>query len=118
MYLQWVLDSRFAAYRTILSGNQRIDTVQTIPSRNQSVKAILTMNVAGTSELQRRLRSALLIETPQNDIIGLSSHDINITCSSDTGDTQVQIFQVAGDLITSSLVASYYKCIHAATLKL
>ena len=88
-YLQWMFDS---THRTILFGNQRIDTVQTFTDQN--IKAILTMNeeLGGDSELQRRLRSALLIESHEYTVA--DSH--NITCSSDR-DMEILTFQVAGN---------------------
>ena len=84
-YLSWVIDS---THRTILFGTQPIDTVQTV----SSTKAILTMNeeVDGGSEMQRRLRSVLLIDSSQY------TNFSNLSCSTDR-DTQVLTFREAGN---------------------
>ena len=84
-YLSWVIDS---THRTILFGHQPIDTVQTV----SNIKAILTMNneIEGGSELQRRLRSALLIESSQY------TNFSNLSCSSE-GDIRTLTFREAGN---------------------
>ena len=84
-YLQWTYNS----HRTILFANQRIDTVQAVPGQN--VKALLTKNdkLQGSSEQQRRLGSALLIESSQ---ASQNTDFHNISCSSGEG-MEVQSFR-------------------------
>lgn len=83
-YLSWVVDG---THRTILFGDQRVDTVQTV----SHAKVILTMNeeLEGGTESQRRLRSALLIDSSQY------TEFHNLSCSSDR-DTQNLTFREAG----------------------
>ena len=88
LYLSWVVDG---AHRTILFGDQRVDTIQTVSQG----KAILTMNeeIEGDTESRRRLRSALLIDSSQYYI---GYH--NLSCSSDR-DTQNLTFREGGKSI-------------------
>ena len=92
-YLSWVIDS---THRTILFGTQPIDTVQTV----SNIKAILIMNeeISRDSEMQRRLRSALLIDSSQY------TNFRNLSCSSDR-DTQVLAFREAGNSSNGFLIS-------------
>jgi hypothetical protein len=90
-YLSWVVDS---THRTILFGDQRVDTVQTVAH----IKAILTINeeIEGGTESRRRLRSALLIDCSHTEFR-------NLSCSSDR-DTQNLTFTEAGKFAAIMLV--------------
>jgi hypothetical protein len=81
-YLKWKVDSS-ESHRMILHTHQPVGTLE--PNSNLSIIAILTVNeelnnMGALNQIRRRLRSSLLIDTPQ--IIG----EHTFSCSSGSND--------------------------------